>query len=123
MKPAEPPRCMATLTDPNQPPHWCDKDAGHYDATREPEIHPDAETSSNGWHEEICEFEPVIWCDDADGATPHQDLPNPVEPDSPAATALAQHIADHPMSTVQAAFRILGMRLSFELHEAKEDQP
>ncbi|MFJ3173771.1 hypothetical protein ACIPJK_23730 [Streptomyces roseus] len=39
------------------------------------------------------------------------------EPDNPAARALAQHIADHPISTVQAAFRELGMRLTFELRE------
>jgi hypothetical protein len=39
------------------------------------------------------------------------------EPNNPAAHALAQHIADHPISTIQAAFRELGMRLTFELHE------
>ncbi|MFD5508987.1 hypothetical protein ACFWIB_14590 [Streptomyces sp. NPDC127051] len=48
-------------------------------------------------------------------------LDGPVEPDNPAATALAQHIADHPVSTVQAAFRLLGMRLDFELHEITEE--
>lgn len=41
----------------------------------------------------------------------------PAEPDNPAATALAQHIADHPVSTMQAAFRLLGMRIDFELSE------
>ncbi|MFK0222182.1 hypothetical protein ACIQWN_28830 [Streptomyces vinaceus] len=44
----------------------------------------------------------------------------PVEPDNPAATALAQHIADHPVSTVQAAFRLLGIQLDFQLSEIKE---
>ncbi|MFF6966235.1 hypothetical protein ACFY9G_23070 [Streptomyces anthocyanicus] len=41
----------------------------------------------------------------------------PREPDNPAAWALAQHIADHPMSTVQAAFRYLNAPLTVELHE------
>ncbi len=39
------------------------------------------------------------------------------EPDSPAAYALARHIADHPVSTVQAAFRYLNEPLTIELHE------
>lgn len=39
----------------------------------------------------------------------------PVEPDNPAAHALARHIADHPTGTVQAAFRHLGIRMSFEV--------
>lgn len=39
------------------------------------------------------------------------------EPDNPAAYALAQHIADHPVSTVQAAFRYLNAPLTLELHE------
>lgn len=52
-------------------------------------------------------------------ATPHRD-PDPVEPDNPAATALARHITDHPISVVQAAFRELGMRLTFELHSTEE---
>ncbi|MFE2047940.1 hypothetical protein ACFXAS_05495 [Streptomyces sp. NPDC059459] len=43
--------------------------------------------------------------------------PEPREPDNPAAWALAQHIADHPMSTVQAAFRYLNAPLTVELHE------
>jgi hypothetical protein len=46
--------------------------------------------------------------------------PNPAEltePDSPAAYALARHIADHPVSTVQAAFRYLNAPLTIELHE------
>lgn len=43
------------------------------------------------------------------------------EPDNPAAAALAQHIADHPMSTIQAAFRILGMALAIEIYEADAD--
>ena len=43
---------------------------------------------------------------------------NPAEPDNPAAWALARHIADYPMSTVQAAFRYLNAPIRFELHEA-----
>jgi hypothetical protein len=39
------------------------------------------------------------------------------EPDNPAAYALARHIADHPLSTVQAAFRYLNAGLAIELHE------
>ncbi|MEW2187802.1 hypothetical protein AB0900_31425, partial [Streptomyces cellulosae] len=41
----------------------------------------------------------------------------PREPDNPAAWALAQHIADHPVSTVQAAFRYLNAPLTLELRE------
>ncbi|MEU0847690.1 hypothetical protein ABZ387_06945 [Streptomyces flaveolus] len=43
---------------------------------------------------------------------------DPREPDNPAAWALAQHIADHPMSTIQAAFRYLNAPLEVELSEA-----
>lgn len=43
--------------------------------------------------------------------------PEPTEPDNPAAYALARHIADHPVSTIQAAFRYLNAPLAFELHE------
>jgi hypothetical protein len=39
------------------------------------------------------------------------------EPDNPAAWALARHIADHPVSTVQAAFRYLNTPLTIELHD------
>ncbi|MFD5221428.1 hypothetical protein ACFWMH_27685 [Streptomyces tendae] len=46
----------------------------------------------------------------------------PREPDNPAAWALAQHIADHPMSTVQAAFRYLNAPLAVELHEQPADE-
>lgn len=46
--------------------------------------------------------------------------PDPVEPDNPAATALAQHIVDHSISAIQAAFRLLGMQIDFELHEITE---
>ncbi|MFD4662482.1 hypothetical protein [Streptomyces halstedii] len=35
-----------------------------------------------------------------------------VEPDDPAAHALAAHIADHPISTIQNAFRYLGWSLN-----------
>ena len=38
-----------------------------------------------------------------------------IEPDNPAAAALAKHISDYPISTIQAAFRILGFSVSFEL--------
>lgn len=41
--------------------------------------------------------------------------PNEEEPDNPAADSLARHIADHPVSTIQAAMRILGWKVSFEL--------
>lgn len=41
------------------------------------------------------------------------------EPDHPAAFALARHIADHPVSTIQAAFRYLGMSLEFDLQDDK----
>jgi len=39
------------------------------------------------------------------------------EPDNPTAYALARHIADHPVSTIQAAFRYLNAPLGIELHE------
>ena len=43
------------------------------------------------------------------------------EPDNPAAYALATHIADHPLSTIQAAFRYLGWALEIEV--APEEEP
>ena len=43
--------------------------------------------------------------------------PQTVEPDNPAAWALARHIADHPVSTIQAAFRYLNAPLTIELHD------
>lgn len=49
----------------------------------------------------------------------------PTEPDDPAAYALARHIADHPVSTIQAAFRYLNTPLTIELREdpaAPEDR-
>lgn len=39
------------------------------------------------------------------------------EPDNPAAWALARHIADHPVSTIQAAFRYLNAPVTVELHD------
>lgn len=42
---------------------------------------------------------------------------NEEEPDNPSADALARHIADHPIGTIQAALRILGWKISFEVHE------
>lgn len=45
------------------------------------------------------------------------------EPDNPAAHALAQHIADHRISEIQAAFRELGWRISFEVQEDTEPEP
>ncbi|WP_055692866.1 hypothetical protein [Streptomyces prasinopilosus] len=39
------------------------------------------------------------------------------EPDNPAAWALARHIADHPVSTIQAAFRYLNAPLTIEVRE------
>ena len=47
---------------------------------------------------------------------------NEEEPDSPAADALARHIADHPLSTIQAAMRILGWGASFELTVLEGDE-
>lgn len=43
--------------------------------------------------------------------------PTPAEPDNPAAWALARHIADHPVSTIQAAFRYLDTPIAIELHD------
>lgn len=43
---------------------------------------------------------------------PESTASDPVEPDDPAAYALANHIADHPISTIQAAFRYLGWSLT-----------
>lgn len=53
-------------------------------------------------------------CDNCDGIDPDTCLMNPdrTEPDNPAATSLARYIADHPMSTVLAATRLLGWRLT-----------
>ncbi|WP_055694672.1 hypothetical protein [Streptomyces prasinopilosus] len=39
------------------------------------------------------------------------------EPDNPTAWALARHIADHPVSTIQAAFRYLNAPLTIEVRE------
>jgi hypothetical protein len=44
--------------------------------------------------------------------------PDLTEPDNPAAYALARHIADHPVSTIQAAFRYLNAPLTVELHDS-----
>jgi hypothetical protein len=41
------------------------------------------------------------------------------EPDNPAADALARHIADHPLSTIQAAFRILGWKITFDVTDER----
>lgn len=43
------------------------------------------------------------------------------EPDNPAAYALARYIADHPISTVQAAFRYLNMQLTLEAREQSDE--
>ncbi|MEU1327204.1 hypothetical protein [Streptomyces microflavus] len=43
---------------------------------------------------------------------PERPAADPIEPDDPAAHALATHIADHPISTIQAAFRYLGWGLA-----------
>jgi hypothetical protein len=53
-------------------------------------------------------------CDNCEGIDAGSCLMNPdrTEPDNPAATALARHIADHPLSTVLAATRLLGWRLT-----------
>jgi hypothetical protein len=47
---------------------------------------------------------------------------NTEEPDNPSADALARHIADHPVSTIQAAMRILGWKASFKLVMPENDE-
>ncbi|MER7908263.1 hypothetical protein [Streptomyces sp. NPDC096068] len=47
----------------------------------------------------------------------HAFMAEPREPDNPAAWALARHIADHPISVLQAAFRYLNSPLVLELHD------
>lgn len=47
---------------------------------------------------------------------------NEEEPDNPSADSLARHIADHPLSTIQAAMRILGWKASFELVMSEDDK-
>ncbi|MFF4246248.1 hypothetical protein ACFYY2_17520 [Streptomyces sp. NPDC001822] len=47
---------------------------------------------------------------------------DPVEPDHPAAHALATHIADHPVSTIQAACRYLGWRLDFQVSPVRQPE-
>lgn len=42
------------------------------------------------------------------------------EPEDPAAFALAQHIADHPLSTIQNAFRYLGWDVQLVLRHDKD---
>ncbi|MER5461635.1 hypothetical protein ABT010_13295 [Streptomyces sp. NPDC002668] len=49
-----------------------------------------------------------------------QSLEEPAEPDNPAAYALARHIADYPVSTLQAAFRYLNAPLTMELHDGPD---
>ncbi|MFD8545595.1 hypothetical protein [Streptomyces sp. NPDC059649] len=57
------------------------------------------------------------------GEKPANTVPDDLrEPDNPAASALAQRIADHPMSTIQAAFRILGMQLAVDARPASPDR-
>jgi hypothetical protein len=56
----------------------------------------------------------------ADDGEWHDVSDGPVEPDNPAAAALAQHIADHPASVVMAACRLLGWQLNFDLVDATE---
>lgn len=45
------------------------------------------------------------------------------EPDDPAAWALARHIADHPMSTLQTAFRYLNSPLTLHLVPDESTEP
>jgi hypothetical protein len=45
---------------------------------------------------------------------------NEEEPDSPSADSLARHIADHPLSTIQAALRILGWSVTFSLQPEEQ---
>lgn len=56
------------------------------------------------------------------GGQPAEELVELVEPDNPTAHALAMYIADHPVSTIQAAFRELGWRMSFKVIP-EEDEP
>ncbi|MGW7350908.1 hypothetical protein [Streptomyces sp. NPDC054784] len=60
------------------------------------------------------------WCHirPFDAPEPEGPVEPDVEPDDPAAWALARHIADHPASTVQRAFRHLNSPL--ELHATEE---
>lgn len=44
------------------------------------------------------------------------------EPGNPSADSLARHIADHPLTTIQAAMRILGWSISLELVELENDE-
>ena len=46
---------------------------------------------------------------------------NEEEPDNPAADSLARHIADHPVSVIQAAMRILDWKLNLEIVDPEED--
>lgn len=59
-------------------------------------------------------------CSNCEGIDPNSCLMNPDrrEPENEAATALARHIASHPVSVVQAAYRLLGMRLDISVGEA-----
>jgi hypothetical protein len=45
---------------------------------------------------------------------------NAEEPDNPSADALARHIGDHPLGTIQAAMRILGWSMSFSLQPEEQ---
>lgn len=58
-------------------------------------------------------------CDNCEGIDPASCLANPdwQQPDNPDATALARHIADQPISVVQAACRLLGMRLNLRVQD------
>ncbi len=47
---------------------------------------------------------------------------NTEEPDNPSADSLARHIADHPISTIQAALRILGRRASFSIEVPESEE-
>lgn len=58
-------------------------------------------------------------CGNCEGVDPETCLMNPDrrEPDNETATALARHIASHPVGDVQAAYRLLGMELAFEVRD------
>ncbi|MFJ6729434.1 hypothetical protein ACIQPQ_31480 [Streptomyces sp. NPDC091281] len=70
---------------------------------------------------------PAEWADDMRAAIAHlEDEEQPAEltePDNPTAWALAQHIGDHPISTVQAAFRYLGMALTLKVQDEPDAAP
>lgn len=73
---------------------------------------------------ELMSSKPPHQCDNCGGIDPGSCAMNPEgkPPENEAATNLARYIGDQPVSTLQAAFRLLGWDLEFERYDAEEEE-